>query len=353
MMAVNNAKCTNLQPYFSIFVIFFEMKLNFFFCVLVSVIFTLPSFSQCSVSSTSGTPYTVNVSLEPVAIIAPTSCPWGYTYNVEISYDIVFSGTPQGNLYTLQGYLTCGSSSNLYFDLPNDGKDSSGTSTTTSNPWTGDNDCATTTVSDRQCVALDLEIQGPGISNQRISCNASSTLPIELGSFTLSVESNKRVLFFWETLSEINNDYFSIEKSINGKEWEVIGKVNGAGNSSKKLNYKYVDVAGIDEATYYRLKQTDYDGKFKYFSPIFGNVNKNSSEELVVYPNPFNESLTVEAAEENIDQVQIYSLDGKPLVNNSVGEILSNGKVVFNLGDLKPGMYLVRCNENVQRIFKK
>ena len=334
-------------------VIFFEMKKKFFVCVLVSVIFTLNSFSQCSISSTSGTPYTVNVSLEPVAIVAPTSCPWGYNYNIEISYDIVFSGTPQGNLYTLQGYLTCGSSSGLYFNLPNNGSNSSGTNRTTSNPWTDDLDCATTTVSDRQCVDLDLEIHGPGISSQRISYSASSGLPIELGSFTLSVESNKRILFFWETLAEINNDYFSIEKSINGKEWEVIGEVNGAGNSSKRLNYKYVDVTGIDVPTYFRLKQTDYDGKYKYFRPIFGNVNKNSSRELVVYPNPFNENLTVEFSEENIGQVQIYSLDGKPLVNTSAGEIKANGKVVFNLSDLKQGMYLVRSNEHVQKIFKR
>lgn len=355
-MVVNNVKDVGFIPYSCIIVTLFEMKLKFFLYLLMSVTFTVHSFSQCSVSSTSGTPYTVSMSLEPVAIIAPTSCSHGYNYDVEVSYDIVFSGTPQGNLYTLEGYLTCGSNSNIYFNLPNDGSNSSGTSTTTSHPRTSDTDCATTTVSDRQCDAIDIRIQGPGIPYQSKSCNfnSSSSLPIELGSFTLRVKNNRKVLLFWETLSEVNNDYFSIEKSVNGIEWEIVEKINGAGNSSTKLYYNYVDVDGINGVTYYRLKQTDYDGKFKYFQPIFGNVKRNykSSEELVVYPNPFNENLIVEVAEENINQVQIYSLDGKSLVNSSVDKTISNGKVVFNLSDFKPGMYVVRCNENVRRVLK-
>ena len=322
----------------------------------MNVSFLFHSFSQCSFSSTSGSSYTVNVRLDPVAIVTTTNdCASGYNYEVEVSYNIVFSGTPPGSLGTLQGWLTCGSSSDIFFNLPTNGTDSSGTSTTTGSPWTGDTDCATTTVSDRQCNSVDLEIQGSGGINERVNCtSSSSSLPIELGSFTLRAEKSGKVLILWETLSEINNDYFSIEKSVNGIEWEIIGKINGAGNSSKKLYYNYVDVDGINGAAYYRLKQTDYDGKFKYFRPIFGNVkrNYNASEELVVYPNPFNENLTVEVAEENINQVQIYSLDGQQLVITSSDKTISNGKVVFNLNDLRPGMYVVRCNENVQRILK-
>ena len=319
----------------------------------MNVGFVLHSFSQCSVSSTSGSPYTVTLTLEPVAIVAKSNCPHGYNYNAEMSYDITYSGANRGGMYTLQGLLTCGSSPKLFFDLPNARNTSSGTRITSSK-WTSDTDCATTTPSDRGCVAVELEIHGPGIASQRRSCSSSSSLPIDLGSFTLRVESSGKVLLFWETLSEINNDYFSIEKSVNGIEWDIIGEINGAGNSSTKLYYNYVDVDGINGITYYRLKQTDYDGKNKYFRPIFGNEkrNDNSNEEIVVYPNPFNENLTVEVAEENINQVQIYSLDGQPLVITSFDKTISNGKVVFNLNDLRSGMYVVKCNEKVQRILK-
>ena len=323
----------------------------------MNVSFVLHSFSQCSISSTSGPDYTVTMTLEPIAVITdPPPCTNGYNYNIEMSYDISYSGANRGGMWTLLGRLVCGSDTNLVFDLPKARSNSTGTRQTYTNPYTLDTDCATTTPSDRGCGVLKVEIEGPGIDRQGVDCGptSSSSLPIDLGSFTLNVENSGKVLLFWETLSELNNDYFSIEKSVNGIEWDIIGKINGAGNSSTKLYYNYVDVDGINGVTYYRLKQTDYDGKFKYFRPIFGNGKRNDNfgQELVVYPNPFNENLTVEVAEENINQVQIYSLDGKPLVNSSVEKTILNGKVVFNLSDLKPGMYVVKCNENVRRILK-
>jgi hypothetical protein len=124
-------------------------------------------------------------------------------------------------MWTLLGRLVCGSDTNLVFDLPKARSNSAGTRQTYTNPWTDDTDCATTTPSDRGCGVLKVEIKGPGIDSQRVDCGPtpSSSLPIDLGSFTLNVENGGKVLLFWETLSEINNDYFSIEKSVNGIEY--------------------------------------------------------------------------------------------------------------------------------------
>lgn len=92
-------------------------------------------------------------------------------------------------------------------------------------------------------------------------------LPVELMSFTASSTDDKYVQLDWATALEVNNDYFSVERSGNGFEWESIAQVSGMGNSTVKNSYSYVDDNPESGANYYRLKQHDYDGAFEY-SPI-------------------------------------------------------------------------------------
>jgi hypothetical protein len=82
---------------------------------------------------------------------------------------------------------------------------------------------------------------------------------------------------FWSTASENNNDFFTIEKSINGIDWEIIDRQSGAGNSSIQLNYYSLDQSVESLINYYKLKQTDYDGKFKY-SDIISIDNRMNSK---------------------------------------------------------------------------
>ena len=92
-------------------------------------------------------------------------------------------------------------------------------------------------------------------------------LPIELLSF--NVDKNERYNHLtWVTASEDNNDYFNLEKTIDGVYYNNIARINGAGNSNTQLNYEYDDLEITDNICYYRLKQTDYDGKFKYHDMI-------------------------------------------------------------------------------------
>lgn len=72
----------------------------------------------------------------------------------------------------------------------------------------------------------------------------------------------------WSTASEDNNDYFNIEKTIDGVYYHNIARIGGAGNSNTILYYEYDDLDITNEVCYYRLKQTDYDGKFKYHDII-------------------------------------------------------------------------------------
>lgn len=90
-------------------------------------------------------------------------------------------------------------------------------------------------------------------------------LPVELVSFSAEKHKNSNVIS-WITASEKNNDYFLIEKSLDGENWRPIGKVSGAGNSSEMISYSLKDENVDDVVNYYRLTQVDFDGKFETFN---------------------------------------------------------------------------------------
>jgi hypothetical protein len=138
-----------------------------------------------------------------------------------------------------------------------------------------------------------------------------ATLPIELISLTGKC-NNQNIELKWSTATETNNHYFSIERSIDGINWQLVTEVDGAGNSSSIKKYSYIDVVQYDDISYYRLKQTDFDGGFKY-SAIIG-IEKCAVDitELAIYPNPANEALNLsyKGDKSQILSTSIYNLLG-------------------------------------------
>lgn len=127
--------------------------------------------AQCSIDVEANNGYTVHINVTPVSISAPSSCQWGYNYNVVFNYDISFSGTNIPNsLFTLQATLGCGSNSH-FVNFPNGG--GSGTVTSTSNQWRSASDCASASPESLGCNTLNIEIQGPGLPNQTVSCSVN------------------------------------------------------------------------------------------------------------------------------------------------------------------------------------
>ena len=111
---------------------------------------------------------------------------------------------------------------------------------------------------------------------------ASSGLPVNLASFTgeLSSEMESIVLLNWTALSQVNNDYFTVEKSLDGYDWEELAILPGAGSVNQEISYSIYDENPIIGPNYYRLTQTDYDGKFKTFRPIAVTL-KGEREEII------------------------------------------------------------------------
>ena len=111
-----------------------------------------------------------------------------------------------------------------------------------------------------------------------------SPLPIELLDFN-AIKNGNKVDVSWTTASETNNDYFTIDKSKDGIHFETVGTVDGAGNSTSLINYLDADYAPYEGISYYRLKQTDFNGQYSFSSLV--PVNYYSGEEgISIFPNP-------------------------------------------------------------------
>lgn len=111
-----------------------------------------------------------------------------------------------------------------------------------------------------------------------------TTLPISLLSFDATANQNQ-VNLSWATASEKNNDFFTIERTVDGIDFEEVGKVAGQGNSSLKNEYTFSDTRPKNGISYYRLKQTDYNGESEYFEVKSVNIQKGDFVSNV-YPNP-------------------------------------------------------------------
>jgi len=119
-----------------------------------------------------------------------------------------------------------------------------------------------------------------------LSTMSTVTLPVELISFTADNTGNS-VLISWQTATELNNDYFTIERSANGTDFDAIGTTKGNGTKKTVTSYEYEDTDPLNGWSYYRIKQTDFDGTNETFRAVSVFSDQPSTNKIEVYPNPF------------------------------------------------------------------
>ncbi|HMR46914.1 MAG TPA: T9SS type A sorting domain-containing protein [Bacteroidia bacterium] len=144
-------------------------------------------------------------------------------------------------------------------------------------------------------------------------------LPIELVSFTAQLVEQSKIVCKWTTATEVNNNYFEVEKSRNGVNFLPIGKIAGAGNSNTVLNYSFTDEQPFSGINYYRLKQTDYDGAFSYSKIV--TISNDDREDWYVFPNPVTDIFFIKPVHLNDDDevwVDIYSSCGKRVMHRTI-----------------------------------
>lgn len=185
-------------------------------------------------------------------------------------------------------------------------------------------------------------------SNATVATSPFSPLPVELVSFELENTKNQSKLV-WTTASEINNEYFLIEKSDDGYHWQAIDKVPGSGNSSQLITYEYsIPNLHLDRDAYWRLKQVDYDGKFDYSHTVFSKGKEFTTDELKLYPNPAQNSLKIglAALETENYNVNIYDNTGKKVfVGNKASENM-------DISMLQAGMYIIEIHNGSKSFVK-
>ena len=135
-----------------------------------------------------------------------------------------------------------------------------------------------------------------------------SALPVDLLFFSVA-KSKEGALLSWATATEENNHYFNIERSNDAKTWASIARIEGAGTSYETLDYSFLDKRPSSGTSYYRLKQTDYDGAFSYSD--IESVHYKPSKELSLFPNPATHELWIRGEGLTPGQLQIFNALGQ------------------------------------------
>lgn len=163
-------------------------------------------------------------------------------------------------------------------------------------------------------------------------------LAVELTHFE-ALGTEKSILLNWQTNTELNSDYFDIQKSTDGKSWISLGKVNAQRNSSEPNLYQYSDFEPFFGLNYYRLKMIDFDGSFEY-SPIEGVVFEHAIE-LTIFPNPNSGEFTLFLNSEQSESIEIYNALGVLMHSEE-----TRGKAYINLSNAVEGVYILKSKSS-------
>ena len=178
--------------------------------------------------------------------------------------------------------------------------------------------------------------------SQKAPASGSDPLPIELINFS-ALQNGFHVDLTWTTESEVNNDYFSIERSINGIAFETILEVAGAGTSNERIEYKTQDNNPIAGISYYRLKQTDFDGEFSYSKIVA--INRVDKDKISIWPNPATDKIYLPIdLNQSTDYLSVYKVN----ILNAKGQLVysenftatSNVRAI-NISNLDCGIYFL------------
>lgn len=181
--------------------------------------------------------------------------------------------------------------------------------------------------------------------------NNTNPLPIELISFDGRCLTDKNELY-WSTATETNNDYFTVERSENLKNWEEVTIVKGAGNSNSVLNYTTYDYHPKNNL-YYRLKQTDFNGKSTYSKEISLKCNEFNNFEISIFQqnkdlifnlnNPNNLSYTI----------SLFDILGRKMITNKYELNEGFNQLKIDISNLIIGCYTIVLQSDNEIISKK
>jgi hypothetical protein len=185
-------------------------------------------------------------------------------------------------------------------------------------------------------------LTGVAINTEFILGNSVTPLPIELLFFEATAVGDV-VQLHWETASEVNNDFFTIERSSDAVDFTPVLSVPGTGNSNVRRSYVASDTDPLSGTAYYRLKQTDFNGAYSY-SEIVAVTVDHENEGFSIYPNPAFDVIYV-MTEREMSSVSVTNIAG--LAQEVERVQLGVGRWKINVSTLNPGMYFVSGPANL------
>lgn len=192
-----------------------------------------------------------------------------------------------------------------------------------------------------------LERSGANLYNQwGFAGGTPNPLPVTWLSFNAVKKANTSYLT-WTTATEINNHYFDVERTVDGKTWKKIGQVQGAGNSSTILNYNFTDIKPEIGVNFYRLKQVDYNGTFDYSEIRSVNFNDKITG-ISVFPNPSDGRIDIVLTPDLFGSLSITDASGRMVFEKDI----QNTHSVLDLSNLAEGMYFIHVSGFNYKLFK-
>ena len=181
-------------------------------------------------------------------------------------------------------------------------------------------------------------------------CAAGAGAPIELLSFGLLKLKNGSVKIRWETLSETNNDFFTLQRSKNAEVWEELRDIPGAGDSQEILKYEALDYQPIPGTSYYRLKQTDFNGAYSYSQIQDMYVKPGQYMPLAIYPNPTQGPATLSGPPDEIESFQLFDIQGRAMTH--LVEVVEEDyyQVFLDFSHLPKGIYLLKTAHQTLKV---
>jgi hypothetical protein len=170
-------------------------------------------------------------------------------------------------------------------------------------------------------------------------------LRIELLSFNAIPINNEWIYLKWVSSTEINNDYYTLERSKNGKDYEIIETFKGAGNSSTPKNYSYYDKKPYFGASFYRLKQTDFDGKYEYVGFIMVRLFPKGIDLKRIYPNPVSNIIKYDIKNDFDSlklKVEVMDLLGRKIKEQNNIILAGDNHYYINVAELESGLYFLK-----------
>jgi hypothetical protein len=180
-----------------------------------------------------------------------------------------------------------------------------------------------------------------------------AAVPVTLLSFNASLTSNRAVQLQWKTSNEINNKMFVVEKSNDGVSFSSLTSVDAKNGSIN--TYSILDAQPFDGINYYRLKQVDKNGSFKYSNIVSVNLKKSDINAFNVYPNPVKDLLTLNINSTTTTKatVTITDISGRMINQQTIDLVKGNQSSTINLTNIKQGNYQITLIWDNERITQK